>query len=98
MSTHAEFEWDEAKASRNLAKHGVPFSYATRVFLDEASVDFDVSRTADGESRRKVVGAIEGRLFSVVYVRRMGRIRLISARRCNAKEAQRYGSPHARPE
>ncbi len=97
MTSRAEFEWDDAKASSNLAKHGVPFSYAARVFLDDRSVDFDVSRTADGETRRKVVGAIEGRLFSVVYVRRVGRIRLISARRCNAKEAQRYGPLHAQP-
>ena len=97
MTTRTEFEWDDAKASSNLAKHGVPFSYAARVFLDDRSVDFDVSRTADGETRRKVVGAIEERLFSVVYVRRVGRIRLISARRCNAKEAQRYGPLHAQP-
>ena len=72
MTTRTEFEWDDAKASINLAKHGVPFSYAGRVLLDDRSVDFDVSRTADGEIRRKVVGAIEGRLFSVVYVRRVG--------------------------
>jgi uncharacterized DUF497 family protein len=26
------FEWDDAKAQSNLAKHGVPFAYATRVF------------------------------------------------------------------
>lgn len=86
------------RRGENLAKHSVPFSYAARVFLDDTAVDFDFSRTVDGDSRRKIVGAIEGRLYAVVYVRRMGRIRLISARRCNAKEAQRYGSPHARPE
>jgi uncharacterized protein len=37
------FEWDDAKAASNLAKHGVPFDYATRVFLDEAIVDFNAS-------------------------------------------------------
>jgi uncharacterized DUF497 family protein len=26
------FEWDERKAARNIAKHGVPFEYAARVF------------------------------------------------------------------
>lgn len=89
-----EFEWDDAKASSNLVKHGVPFAYATRVFLDDGIVDFDVSRAVDGESRRKVVGAIEGRLFAVVYTRRAGRIRMISARRCNASEEKRYGPLH----
>ena len=27
-----EFEWDTAKAEQNIAKHGVPFEYAARVF------------------------------------------------------------------
>lgn len=72
MTTRTEFEWDEAKAQSNLVKHAVPFNYAARVFLNDRSVDFDVSRTTDGEVRRKVVGVIDGRLFSVVYVRRGG--------------------------
>lgn len=93
-----EFEWGDAKASSNLAKHGVPFSYATRVFLDDEIVDFDVSRTVDGESRRKAVGVIDGRFYAVVYTRRAGRIRLISARRCNATEEKHYGPLHTRPE
>lgn len=29
-----EFEWDERKARDNLAKHGVSFDLATRVFDD----------------------------------------------------------------
>jgi uncharacterized protein len=85
------FEWDDAKAASNLAKHGVPFDYATRVFLDEAIVDFDASREADGEARRKAVGAIEGRVFTVVYVQRKEAIRIISARRANATERKAYG-------
>ena len=37
------------------------------------------------------VGLIEGRIFAVVYTQRPDVIRLISARRCNAKEARLYG-------
>lgn len=85
------FDWDDAKAASNLAKHGVPFDYAARVFLDEAVVDFDASRQADGEARRKAVGRIEGRVFTVVYVRRGETIRIISARRANAAERKAYG-------
>lgn len=98
MGTGLEFEWDDGKASGNLAKHGVPFDYATRVFLDAERVDFDASRPEDGERRRKAVGLIDGRLFAVVYTARDGRIRLISARRCNALEERQYGSLHTRPE
>ena len=41
--------------------------------------------------RRKVVGMIEGRLFTVVYTVRDDVTRIISARRCNAKEGRLYG-------
>ena len=85
------FEWDEAKALANLAKHGVPFEYAAAVFLDPLGIDFDASRPGDGELRRKFVGRIEGRLFTVVYTRRGDSLRLIFARRSNAREEQDYG-------
>lgn len=94
MGAELSFEWDDAKAQSNLAKHGVPFAYATRVFLDAGVVDFDASRPGDGEPRRKAVGEIEGRLFTVVYTPREDCIRVISARRCNLTEERRYGSLH----
>ena len=86
-----DFDWDDAKAASNLAKHGVAFAYATRVFLDPYAVDIDASKPGDGEVRRKAVGKIEGRLFTVVYTAREGFTRIISARRCNAKEGRLYG-------
>ncbi len=86
-----EFEWDDAKAESNLAKHGVPFGYATRVFLDSRRVDWDASRPGEGEARRKVVGLIEGKLYVVVYAERGGVRRIISARRTNATEDRAYG-------
>jgi uncharacterized DUF497 family protein len=49
------------------------------------------STSGDGEVRRKVVGMIEERLFTVVYTERDGVTRIISARRCNAKEGKLYG-------
>ena len=91
MKARRDFEWDDAKAASNLAKHGVPFAYAARVFLDLEAIDIDASRPGDGEARRKVIGMIEGRIYSVVYTEREDCIRLISARRCNAKEERLYG-------
>lgn len=98
MNSWRQFEWDEAKAQSNLAEHGVPFGYAARVFLDPDLVDFDASKPEDGEVRRKVVGMIEGRLFTVVYAPRGDVTRIISARRCNTAEARRYGPVRPRPE
>lgn len=91
MTAPDEFEWSEEKAASNEAKHGVPFDYAMRVFLDDGRVDLDASRAADGEARRKAVGRIEGRIYCVVYTLR-GRVRrIISARRANGKESKAYG-------
>lgn len=88
------FTWDDTKAAANLAKHGVSFAYATRVFLDPDRVAVDASRPEDGERRCKLVGAIGSRVFTVVVTERDGAIRLISARRCNATEARAYGPIH----
>lgn len=84
-------KWDNAKAVSNEAKHGVPFDYAARVFLDDDRADLDASRNADGEERRKAVGRIEGRLYCVVYTMRGSVCRIISARRANAKETKAHG-------
>jgi uncharacterized DUF497 family protein len=94
MVSGLEFEWDDAKAASNLAKHGVPFAFATRIFLDPQRAEFDVSRQADREGRRKAAGVIEGRLFTVVFTYRGDRVRIISARRSNSNEERAYGASH----
>ena len=90
MTGPMRFDWDDAKAEANEAKHGVPFEYAAAIFLDPNRLDFDASRPEDNEDRRKVVGVIEGRIFTVVYTLRDDVIRLISARRANDQETRRY--------
>lgn len=85
-----EFEWDERKASRNLVKHGVPFEYAARIFLDPHRLDREDDRHDYGEKRRLVLGKIEGRLFVVAYTARGELIRLISARKANEREQRKY--------
>jgi uncharacterized DUF497 family protein len=85
-----DFEWDPAKAASNLAKHGVPFAYATRVFLDPARLDHVDTRQPYGEERRVTMGTIEDRVYVVAYTRRRSIIRLFSARKANAREIKRY--------
>jgi len=96
MPSRREFEWDDAKARANLAKHGVPFDYAARLFLDPGIVEFDASHEGEAEVREKAVGLIEGRLFVVVFTDRAGVCRIISARRANTKERRAYDPPHPR--
>ncbi|MGH9453864.1 MAG: BrnT family toxin [Terriglobia bacterium] len=84
------FEWDSRKAAQNIAKHGVPFEYAARVFLDPHRLDSEDARRAYGEERRLTLGGIEGRLFAVAYAPRGKAIRLISARKANEREQKQY--------
>jgi uncharacterized protein len=86
-----EFEWDEAKAASNERKHDIPFASAAAAFHDPRRVDFDVSREQDREMRRKVVGLIGNRLYTVVYTVRGSACRIISARLANTSEKRRYG-------
>ena len=92
MKMDRDFEWDAAKATANEVKHGVPFPFAARVFLDPAVLDIDAARPEDGEFRRKAVGMIGSRLFTVVFTTRGAATRLISTLWANASEERRYGS------
>jgi uncharacterized protein len=85
------FELDDAKAGRNLAKHGFSFSEAREIFADPDLATVNVTRAEDGEARLKAIGRIGGCLYAAVYTQRGDAKRLISARRANAKEEKIYG-------
>ncbi len=84
------FEWDERKAAQNAAKHGVPFEYAARVFLDPHRLDSEDTRHDYSEERRLTLGKIDERLFAVAYTPRGTVVRLISARKANELEQRKY--------
>jgi uncharacterized protein len=85
-----EFEWDEEKARANLAKHGVSFRAARKVFNDPDKID-DIDDLIDyGEERWVAIGLSDLKLCTVVYVFRNGNIRIISARGASRHEEQDY--------
>jgi len=85
-----EFEWDEEKATLNERKHGVPFPFATRIFLDENRLEWIDTRRQYGEPRWITVGLIEGIEITVAYTLRGETIRLISARKAERHEREDY--------
>jgi uncharacterized protein len=87
----ALFEWDDAKAASNFAKHGLAFNEAIRLFNDPEHVVVATFRELDNESRFKAIGRIGARLYTVVFTRRGELKRIISARRSNAPEEKLYG-------
>jgi uncharacterized DUF497 family protein len=61
-----EFEWDDAKAERNFARHGVAFE-AIRRFNWDSCVTFDDRRYDYGERRQVSFGLVEERLHAAVW-------------------------------
>lgn len=86
-----DFEWDEAKARSNLAKHGVSFEEATTVFGDPLSVTIRNPTHSQEEDRFVTVGA-SSRFGTIIIVHtdRRDAVRIISARPATARERRRY--------
>jgi uncharacterized DUF497 family protein len=84
------FEWDEEKAAANVAKHGIRFDYAARVFLDPYRLEIPDEREEYEEVRFKTIGIVDNRALVVIYTVRNGNIRLISARRAERYEQRQY--------
>lgn len=80
---------DPGKERRNLAERGLSLDLAER--LDWATALVWEDRRRDyGERRYCVLGFIEDRLHSVVFTPRDGRPRIISLRKANKREVNRY--------
>ncbi len=88
MSDDEFFEWDEAKAIANYAKHGVSFEQARLVFNDVFAIEERDHRA--GEERFVITGMAADVLIFVVYAERGDRVRIISARRATAHEQNDY--------
>jgi uncharacterized DUF497 family protein len=86
-----KYEWDENKAIKNLAKHGVSFAEAKTIFDDPLYVDFYDLDHSEDEERYLIVGeSNRGRLLIVSYTERRESIRIISAREVTKSEREAY--------
>jgi uncharacterized protein len=86
-----EFEWDPAKAERNLKDHGVSFDDATTIFRDTLSITISDPDHSDSENRFIDIGmSYRMELLVVSYTERKDKIRIISARRATRAERKNY--------
>ena len=81
------YEWDEEKRSANLGKHGVDFQAISG--FDWEAADIRPSPRG-GEMRYVATGRIGLLLHRVVFTLRGERVRIISLREANRKEARDY--------
>lgn len=89
-----EFEWDDTKAESNFKKHGIRFSEAVTIWLDDSALEMPNPDPSHSEDRW-IRGTIAKRTCpGVVYVEKIEgeRIRIISARKATHSEIEQYNS------
>jgi hypothetical protein len=87
------FIWDERKARRNVAKHGVSFAEAVTAFHDENAKVYDDPDHSEGEDRFILLGiSVRIRVLVVCHCYRESEmvVRIISARRADKREQESY--------
>ena len=85
-------EFHPIKDTANVAKHGMSLAFGRRVFDDDNHLILPSIRLIDGEERFKVVGLVDGKLFTAVFTWRGDLPRFISVRRSNKGEERAYHS------
>ena len=83
------YEWDEAKARQNFAKHGLRFEDVDRVFSGHC-VTFEDDRFDYGEERLITLGLLAGRVVLIAHSPRDEGTRIISMRKANRREQEIY--------
>lgn len=82
--------FDPEKDKINQAKHGVSLALGDLIFEDADHLIIPSVRERDGEERFKVIGTIDQRVFTGVFVWRDEQPRFISVRRSNRGEERAY--------
>jgi uncharacterized protein len=81
--------FDRAKREQTLRERGIDFRDARHVFAGR-TVDRRDDRADYGEVRMQTVGYLNGRMMMIVWTQRGAARRIISMRKCNAKEQEKF--------
>jgi uncharacterized DUF497 family protein len=85
-----QFDWDEDKNRRNVAKHRIHFETAILVFEDPRAL-VRLDRVVDGEERWQTIGMIDGLIVLLVaHTLDDDSVRIISARKATPRERRLY--------
>ena len=74
-----DFVWDSQKELMNIRKHGIDFTTAAKAFSDPSRKVYTDSKHSTAEARLFCIGRIDGRVVTVRFVRRHGKIRIFGA-------------------
>lgn len=88
----AASRFDSRKDTINREKHKLSLAFGDRILEDADHLIIPSIRKRDGEERFKVVGRVDGKLFTGVFVWRDDLPRFMSVRRSNKGEERAYRS------
>jgi hypothetical protein len=83
------FTWTESKRRVNIAKHGLDFAHAERLFAGPM-VMFEDRRSDYGEQRMIGIGLLDELVVLIVHVETDETIRIISMRRATDNETNLF--------
>ena len=81
--------FDPDKDTKNIDKHGVSLELASHLEWDSALIWTD-TRQAYGEPRECALALLAARVYFVAFVDRADSRRIISLRKANPREVNRY--------
>jgi uncharacterized DUF497 family protein len=84
-----DYEWDEAKAEANLAKHGVGFDEAAAA-LDSDPDEVAAPDPIESSRTHSLVMSLRARVLLVVTTDAGARTRIITARKAEPHEQRAY--------
>ena len=91
LDGYTSFEWDEGNIDKNYKKHGISSNEAEESFLDEKALILKDIRHSQKEKRYILIGKTEERkILFIVFTLRKKRTRIISVRKANRKEINKY--------
>lgn len=82
--------YDPKKRAKTLAERGLDFDDSVRVFAGPTVEVFD-DRRDYGEERYQTVGLLNDRLVMIVWTPRGEGRHIISMRKCNEREQEKFG-------
>lgn len=74
-----KFAWDSEKETANIAKHGVDFTTAKKVFFDKDRKIFTDSKHSVREPRYFCIGKVNNKIITARFTYREGLIRIFGA-------------------
>lgn len=88
--------YHDEKRAITLEKRGLDFDHANRVFK-KATFTIEDDRKNYGETRYQTIGKLNRSLVMIVWTERGDARHIISMRKCNAKEREKYRAHLDRP-